>query len=85
MLGHTIVSQHFMEPEGSIPNSQELSTCSYPEPDQGLLLREDNSDRLLRKAEFRSVLLIVAVTAPAISYIIFLPMGCDGRFHELRL
>jgi hypothetical protein len=27
------VSQHFMEPEGSIPNSQELSTCSYPEPD----------------------------------------------------
>jgi hypothetical protein len=30
----SIVSQHFMEPEGSIPNSQELSTCSYPEPDQ---------------------------------------------------
>jgi hypothetical protein len=30
MLGHSIVSQHFMEPEGSIPNSQELSTCSYP-------------------------------------------------------
>jgi hypothetical protein len=25
-----IVSQHFIEPEGSIPNSQELSTCSYP-------------------------------------------------------
>jgi hypothetical protein len=23
-----------MEPEGSIPNSQELSTCSYPMPDQ---------------------------------------------------
>jgi hypothetical protein len=34
MLGHSIVSQHFMEPEGSIPNSQKLSTCSYPEPDQ---------------------------------------------------
>jgi hypothetical protein len=34
MLGHSIVSQHFMELEGSIPNSQELSTCSYPEPDQ---------------------------------------------------
>jgi hypothetical protein len=29
VLGHSIVSQHFME-----PNSQELSTCSYPEPDQ---------------------------------------------------
>jgi hypothetical protein len=23
-----------MEPEGSLPNSQELSTCPYPEPDQ---------------------------------------------------
>jgi hypothetical protein len=23
-----------MELEGSIPNSQELSTCPYPEPDQ---------------------------------------------------
>jgi hypothetical protein len=23
-----------MEPEDSIPNSQELSTCSYPKPDQ---------------------------------------------------
>jgi hypothetical protein len=34
MLGHRIVSQHFMEPEGSIPNSQELSTCPYPEPDK---------------------------------------------------
>jgi hypothetical protein len=33
-LGHSIVSQQFMEPEGSIPNSQELSTCPYPEPDQ---------------------------------------------------
>jgi hypothetical protein len=30
MLGHSIVFQHFMELEGSIPNSQELSTCSYP-------------------------------------------------------
>jgi hypothetical protein len=34
MLGHSKVFQHFMETEGSIPNSQELSTCSYPEPDQ---------------------------------------------------
>jgi hypothetical protein len=34
LFGHSIVSQHFMEPEGSIPNSQELSICSYPEPDQ---------------------------------------------------
>jgi hypothetical protein len=34
MLGHSIISQHIMESEGSIPNSQELSTCSYPELDQ---------------------------------------------------
>jgi hypothetical protein len=34
VLGHSIVSQQFMEPEGSIPNSQELSTCPYPDPDQ---------------------------------------------------
>jgi hypothetical protein len=34
MLGHSIVFQHFMEPEGSVPNSQELSTCSYSESDQ---------------------------------------------------
>jgi hypothetical protein len=27
-------SQHFMEPEGSLPHSQELSTSPYPEPDQ---------------------------------------------------
>jgi hypothetical protein len=34
VTGHSIVSQHFVEPEGSIPNSQELSTCSFPSPDQ---------------------------------------------------
>jgi hypothetical protein len=34
MLDHSIVSQHFIEPEDSIPNSQELSTCSYPKLDQ---------------------------------------------------
>jgi hypothetical protein len=27
-------SQHFMEPEGSLPRSQELSISTYPEPDQ---------------------------------------------------
>jgi hypothetical protein len=29
---HSTVSQHFMEPKGSLPYSQELSTYSYPEP-----------------------------------------------------
>jgi hypothetical protein len=31
---HSIVSKHFMEPGCSLPHLQELSTCSYPEPDQ---------------------------------------------------
>jgi hypothetical protein len=34
LCNHSVVSQHFMEPEGSLPRSQELSTCTYPEPDQ---------------------------------------------------
>jgi hypothetical protein len=29
-----VSSQHFMEPEGSLPHSQELSTCTCHEPDQ---------------------------------------------------
>jgi hypothetical protein len=34
LCSYSVVSQHFMEPEGSLPRSQELSTCTYPEPDQ---------------------------------------------------
>jgi hypothetical protein len=34
MCSHSVVFQHFMEPEGSLPRSQELPTCTYPEPDQ---------------------------------------------------
>jgi hypothetical protein len=34
LCSHSVVSQHFMEPEGALPHSQELSTCTYPEPDQ---------------------------------------------------
>jgi hypothetical protein len=29
-------SQHFMEPEGSLPCAQEPSTCLYPESDQSI-------------------------------------------------
>jgi hypothetical protein len=31
---HSIVSKRFIEPEGSLPRSQELSTCPYTEPNQ---------------------------------------------------
>jgi hypothetical protein len=31
---HSILSEHFIEPEGSLPCSQQLSTFSYPEPDR---------------------------------------------------
>jgi hypothetical protein len=34
LCSHSAVFQHFMETEGSLPSSQELSTCTYPEPDQ---------------------------------------------------
>jgi hypothetical protein len=34
LCSHLVVSQHFLEPEGSLAHSQELSTCTYPEPDQ---------------------------------------------------
>jgi hypothetical protein len=34
LCSHSVVSQHFMEPEGSLPHSQELSTCTYPGTDQ---------------------------------------------------
>jgi hypothetical protein len=37
LCSHSIVSLHFMEPEGSLPSSRELSACTYPEPDQSSL------------------------------------------------
>jgi hypothetical protein len=34
LCSHSIVSQHFMEFEGSLPHLQEFSNCAYPKPDQ---------------------------------------------------
>jgi hypothetical protein len=45
-----------MEPEDSLPSSQELSTCTYPEPDQSSppsTPNHDNIDYVLRQARIR--------------------------------
>jgi hypothetical protein len=34
LCSHSVVSQHFMEHEGSLQSSKELSTCTYPEQHQ---------------------------------------------------
>jgi hypothetical protein len=34
LCSHSVTSQHFMEPEGSLPYSQDPSTGPHPEPDQ---------------------------------------------------
>ena len=34
ILGYSRNSQHFMEPESSLPHSQVPTTCPYPEPDR---------------------------------------------------
>jgi hypothetical protein len=41
LSSHLIVSQHFMEPQSSLPHSQELSICPYPEPDKSSPLRPE--------------------------------------------
>jgi hypothetical protein len=33
LCSNSIVFQHFMETEGSLPHSQELTICPYPEPE----------------------------------------------------
>jgi hypothetical protein len=50
LLSHSIVSQHFMEPEGSIPKSQELSTCSY--------LSQTNPVHITHPTSSRSILML---------------------------
>jgi hypothetical protein len=34
LCSHSVVPSILWNPEGSLPSSQELSTCTYPEPDQ---------------------------------------------------
>jgi hypothetical protein len=39
-------SQHFIEPEGSLLSLQELSACTYPEPNQDIHLTGDKISTL---------------------------------------
>jgi hypothetical protein len=41
LCSHSVVSQHFMEPEGSLLHSQELFTYTYPEPEKSSLFYSD--------------------------------------------
>jgi hypothetical protein len=52
-------SQHFMEPEGSLPSSQELSTCTYPEPDQSSPQHSHKilTSRILLQVYFQHILI----------------------------
>jgi hypothetical protein len=50
-----------MEPEGSLPRSQELSTCTYPEPDQS---SPQHSILFLRSVRRLLVAACVVPTAP---------------------
>jgi hypothetical protein len=34
LLSYTRISQYFIDPEGSLPGSQEPTTSPYPEPDE---------------------------------------------------
>jgi hypothetical protein len=52
IFSYSWTSQHFMEPEGSLPCSQEPSTDPYPEPDQPSLYNS-----ILPKIHFNIILL----------------------------
>jgi hypothetical protein len=52
---YSIVSQHFMKPEGSIPNSQELSTCSYPSQTNPVYITPSHLSRSLGRLSKESV------------------------------
>jgi hypothetical protein len=49
-------SQHFMEPKGSLQSSQELSTCTYPEPNQSSPQHSILSLKGLRIGRYRSTM-----------------------------
>jgi hypothetical protein len=52
-----------MEPEGSIPNSQELSTCSYPEPEHvEMFLKLEFQNTLLPNLFFVGFLYFTTLT-----------------------
>jgi hypothetical protein len=56
LCSHSMRSQHFIEPEGSLPHSQELSICTYPEPNKIIICLRNSllhEFRNLKKRERR--------------------------------
>jgi hypothetical protein len=66
-----------METEGSLPRSQELSTCTYPEPDQS---RPQHSILSLKCYLSTYVSVFLVVSFP----LAFLPITCTFLFSPIR-
>jgi hypothetical protein len=63
----SIDCQRFMEPEGSLPHSQELSTCPYHEPDQSSP-NHPISPRSFLILSTHLVLVFLAASFPPLTY-----------------
>jgi hypothetical protein len=77
LCSHSRISQHFMETKGSLPHSQELSTCPYPEPDQSCPYHPILSARSIKRLSTHSIVVSFPLAFPPITYKrSFLPYSC---------
>jgi hypothetical protein len=68
-LGYSRISNHFIEPESSLPSSQELTTSPYPEPDESSLL--SNIQFCLFPSDFPTKILYVLFSLRPAHLILF--------------